>query len=89
MSVSISRRQTLKLLRNVGVATFAGGALFSSRRSLAQQATAVLGHFGSANPQTFAKATGAFAKAFGGGRNDERHCHGQYCRDRHHRHQRR
>jgi len=66
MSHSFSRRQTLELLRNIGVATFAGGALIASRRSLAQQSTAVLGHFGSANPQTFAKATGAFGKAFGG-----------------------
>ena len=65
MSTSFSRRDTLKLLRNVGVATFAGGALLAPRRAAAQQATAVLGHFGSANPQTFGKATGAFAKAFG------------------------
>src|SRR3954452_12156484 len=66
MSRSLSRRETLRLLRNIGVATFAGGALLAPRKSIAQQATAVLGHFGSANPQTFGKATGAFAKAFGG-----------------------
>ncbi|HEY3181068.1 MAG TPA: ABC transporter substrate-binding protein [Casimicrobiaceae bacterium] len=65
MSASFSRRDTLKLLRNIGVATFAGGALLAPRRSAAQQSTAVLGHFGSANPQTFGKATGAFAKALG------------------------
>jgi taurine transport system substrate-binding protein len=34
-------------------------------RARAQQAKAVLGHFGSANPQTFGKATGAWQKAFG------------------------
>ena len=66
MSPTFSRRDTLKLLRNIGVATVAGGGLLASRWSAAQQATAVLGHFGSANPQTFGKATGAFAKAFGG-----------------------
>jgi len=66
MGLSQSRRDTLRLLRNIGVATFAGGALLASRKSAAQQATAVLGHFGSANPQTLGKATGAFAKAFGG-----------------------
>src|SRR5947208_5744952 len=66
MSRSLSRRETLRVLRNIGVATFAGGALLVPRKSTAQQATAVLGHFGSANPQTFGKATGAFAKAFGG-----------------------
>ena len=66
MSDSLSRRDALKLLRNIGVATFAGGSVFTSPYARAQAATAVLGHFGSANPQTFAKATGAFAKAFGG-----------------------
>jgi taurine transport system substrate-binding protein len=50
---------------NIGVATFAGGALLRSRNVLAQQATAMLGHFGSANPQTFGKANGGFAKALG------------------------
>jgi taurine transport system substrate-binding protein len=65
MTGSISRRDALKLFGNIGVATFAGGGMFASRSAMAQQATAMLGHFGSANPQTFAKATGAFAKAFG------------------------
>jgi len=65
MSMDISRRDALKLMLNVGVATFAGGAMIAPRRAFAQQATAVLGHFGSANPQTMGKATGAFAKAFG------------------------
>src|SRR5262249_35163223 len=65
MNDSISRRDALRLLRNMGVATFAGGAMVASRGAAAQQATAVLGHFGSANPQTFGKAIGAFAKAFG------------------------
>jgi taurine transport system substrate-binding protein len=60
-----SRRDALKLALNMGVATFAGGALLRSRNVFAQQATAVLGHFGSANPQTLGKANGAFAKVFG------------------------
>src|SRR5690349_19324374 len=64
---TFSRRDTLKLLGNMGVATFAGGAMLAPRLASAQQRTAVLGHFGSANPQTYAKATGAFAKAFGPG----------------------
>ena len=65
MNTKLSRRDTLKLMANMGVATFAGGAMLASRSVFAQQATAVLGHFGSANPQTFGKASGAFAKAFG------------------------
>ena len=65
MTTTFSRRDALKLMGNLGVATFAGGALMASRRAAAQQTTAMLGHFGSANPQTFGKATGAFAKAFG------------------------
>src|SRR5712671_5052583 len=65
MTTTFSRRDALKLMGNMGVATFAGGALLATRQVAAQQRTAVLGHFGSANPQTFAKATGAFAKAFG------------------------
>jgi taurine transport system substrate-binding protein len=65
MNGRFSRRDALKLALNMGVATFAGGALLRSRNVFAQQATAVLGHFGSANPQTLGKANGAFAKAFG------------------------
>jgi hypothetical protein len=61
MNSSFSRRDTLKLMLNVGVATFAGGAMLAPRHAGAQQATAVLGHFGSANPQTLGKATDAFA----------------------------
>jgi taurine transport system substrate-binding protein len=66
MNDRFSRRDALKLMGNIGVATFAGGAMLTSRSAWAQQqTTAVLGHFGSANPQTFGKATGAFAKALG------------------------
>ena len=65
MNNRFSRRDSLKLMLNMGVATFAGGAMLRSRNVFAQQATAVLGHFGSANPQTFGKANGGFAKAFG------------------------
>src|SRR5215813_9541639 len=60
-----SRRDALRLMRNMGIATFAGGSLLGARGLFAQQAAAVLGHFGSANPQTFGKANGAYAKAFG------------------------
>jgi taurine transport system substrate-binding protein len=65
MSNRFSRRDSLKLMLNVGLATFAGGSMLRSRNVFAQQAIAVLGHFGSANPQTFGKANGGFAKAFG------------------------
>ena len=65
MNDTFSRRDTLKLMANMGIATFAGGAMLRSRSVFAQQATAVLGHFGSANPQTLGKASGSFAKAFG------------------------
>lgn len=60
-----SRREALAIGRNLGVATFAGGMMFPGGLARAQAKAAVLGHFGSANPQTFAKATGAFAKALG------------------------
>ena len=66
MTTAFSRRDALKLIGNMGVATFAGGAMLASRPLFAQQATAVLGHFGSANPQTMGKANGAFSKALGG-----------------------
>ena len=65
MNSTFSRRDALKLALNMGVVTFAGGALLGSRSVFAQQTTAVLGHFGSANPQTFGKANEGFAKAFG------------------------
>jgi taurine transport system substrate-binding protein len=65
MSNPFSRRDSLKLMLNMGVATFAGGAMLRSRNVFAQQATAMLGHFGSANPQTFGKANGGFAKVLG------------------------
>jgi len=65
MTTTLSRRDALKLITNMGVATFAGGSLLASRSVFAQQAAAVLGHFGSANPQTMGKANGGFAKAFG------------------------
>ena len=64
-NLKLSRRDTLKLMMNMGVVTMAGGSMIGARNIFAQQATAVLGHFGSANPQTFAKASGAFQKAYG------------------------
>jgi len=63
--LELSRRDALKLMMNMGVVTLAGGCVIASRSLFAQQATAVLGHFGSANPQTFAKASGSFQKAYG------------------------
>lgn len=63
MTGSFSRRDALKLMANIGVMTVTSGMAVPLR---AQQATAMLGHFGSANPQTFGKANGGFAKAFGG-----------------------
>lgn len=60
-----SRRDFIKLSGQIGMATFVAGATGMSRSVNAQASRAVLGHFGSANPQTFAKATGAFAKALG------------------------
>jgi len=66
MTTAFSRRDALKLIGNMGVATFAGGAMLASRPLFAQQPTAVLGHFGPANPQTMGKANGAFSKALGG-----------------------
>ena len=62
---AISRRDFGLLAANVGVATFIGSSLLGARGARAAGDTAVLGHFGSANPQTYAKATGAFQKAFG------------------------
>jgi len=64
---TFSRRDAMKLMLNMGVVTVAGGGVLAPHRAFAQQAAAaaVLGHFGSANPQTMGKATGSFAKAFG------------------------
>ncbi len=65
MTTNFSRRDALKMMGNIGVATFAGGGMLQSKSAFAQAATAMLGHFGSANPQTFGKANGGFAKALG------------------------
>jgi taurine transport system substrate-binding protein len=62
---SLSRRDFALLSANMAVASFAGGSLLGLRPAFAADDKAVLGHFGSANPQTFAKATGAFQKAMG------------------------
>lgn len=62
---SLSRRDFATLSANMAVASFIGAVAQGSQRALAAEGTAVLGHFGSANPQTYAKATGAFQKAFG------------------------
>lgn len=64
-STSMSRRDFALLSANFAVASFAGSSLLGLRPAFAADDKAVLGHFGSANPQTFAKATGAFQKAMG------------------------
>ena len=55
----LSRRAFALLAGNLAVASFV------SRPGFAADTVANLGHFGSANPQTFSKATQAFEKAFG------------------------
>jgi taurine transport system substrate-binding protein len=60
----LSRRDFGLLSANMAVATMIGSAAGVGPAAAAGD-TAVLGHFGSANPQTYAKATGAFQKAFG------------------------
>jgi len=61
---SLSRRDFGLLSANMAVATLISSAA-GVRPAAAAGDTAVLGHFGSANPQTYAKATGAFQKVFG------------------------
>src|SRR5207253_349014 len=61
---SLSRRDFGLLSANMAVATVIGSAAGAGPAAAAGD-TAVLGHFGSANPQTYAKATGAFQQAFG------------------------
>jgi taurine transport system substrate-binding protein len=62
---ALSRRDFALLSANLAVASFAGSSLLGVRSAFAADDKAVLGHFGSANPQTFAKATNSFQKAFG------------------------
>jgi taurine transport system substrate-binding protein len=62
---ALSRRDFALLSANLAVASFAGSSALGLRPAFAADGKVVLGHFGSANPQTFAKATGAFQKAFG------------------------
>ena len=62
---SLSRRDFALLSANMAVASFVGGKMLGLRPAFAADDKAVLGHFGSANPHTFAKATGSFQKAFG------------------------
>jgi hypothetical protein len=61
----VSRRDALKLMMNMGVVTMAGGSMLASRSLFAQQATAVLGHFGRPIRRRSRKASGAFQKAYG------------------------
>jgi len=61
----LSRRQFLTITRNITVATVAGGLLMPVRPLWAAPTKAMIGNFGSANPQTFGKATDSFQKALG------------------------
>ena len=61
----LSRRDLGRLARNLGLASVAGGVLGRPRSASAEPARAVLGHFGSANPQTLSKATNSFQAAMG------------------------
>jgi taurine transport system substrate-binding protein len=61
----LSRREFLTITRNLTIATVAGGMLMPARPLWAAPVKASLGNFGSANPQTFGKATGSFQKALG------------------------
>jgi taurine transport system substrate-binding protein len=54
----LTRRDFGLLAGNLALASLIGG------RAGAAEAVAMLGHFSSANPQTYGKATGAFEKAF-------------------------
>ncbi len=60
-----TRRELGLLAANVGLATFAAGALGAPGQAYAQEAKAMLGHFPSANQQNFSKATGSMQKALG------------------------
>lgn len=62
---SVSRRDILKLGANFGIATIIGSGLAGTSKAFAAQSKAVLGHFGSANPQMYGKATGSFGKVLG------------------------
>lgn len=65
LSTALTRREMSLIARNMGLATLVGGVLGTSRSAFAQQAKAVFGHFGSANPQTLSKATNSFQTAMG------------------------
>lgn len=58
-----SRRDALLLMGGMGAVSVVGGTILPARPAHAQSAAAMLGHFGSANPQTFGKAVGSWQKA--------------------------
>src|SRR5690554_5190681 len=61
---SFSRRAFNLLAANTAIATFAGGHLVGMRPAFAKETLSLrLGRFGSANPHTYAVATGSFEKA--------------------------
>lgn len=61
---SLSRRAFALLAANTAVATFAGPRILGLRPAFAQETLNMgLGRFGSANPHTYAVATGSFEKA--------------------------
>lgn len=58
---SWSRRDFMLLSANTAIATFAGSKLLGARTAFAQESVNVrLGRFGSANPHSYAAATGSF-----------------------------
>jgi taurine transport system substrate-binding protein len=62
---TFTRREIALLGANLAVASFAVGALARPGAAAAQETTAMLGHFPSANQQNFSKATGSMQKALG------------------------
>lgn len=61
----LSRREFILLAKNMALVSVAGGMLTSGRSVWAGTTKAVLGNFGSANPQTFGKSIGSYQKAMG------------------------
>jgi taurine transport system substrate-binding protein len=61
----LTRRELGTLTSQMALATFAVGIGLAPRVALSQEVKAVLGHFSSANPQTYSKAINSMQPAFG------------------------
>lgn len=61
----MTRRDFSALASNMALATFAASAGLAPKVAIAQEVKAVLGHFSSANPQTYSKAINSMQTAFG------------------------